>query len=101
MGDTRMVLRQRELDAVLTDPWVGDMLLEYGDLVAYDAAGRAPKRTGAGAASIRPELVLDGPEVTAHISWSQDRFYMSFQDLGTGRIAAKHFLEHALEGLPS
>jgi HK97 gp10 family phage protein len=98
MSDTRVVLRQHEIDAMATDPWVADMLLEFGDAVAVDAAARAPKRTGAGAASIHAESVLDGPEITAHIGWSRDQWYMRFPDLGTSRIPAQHFLENALEG---
>jgi hypothetical protein len=98
-ADVIVVLHQNEISNILTDPWVADLLMHYGDLTAYDAAARAPKRTGAGAASIHAESVLDGPEVTARISWSQDRFYMYFHDLGTVHLPAQHFLEDALEGL--
>lgn len=101
MSDTRVVLHQHEIDAMLHDPWVEDMLLGYGAQVAGDARAKAPKRTGAGAASIHAESVLDGPEITAHISWDRDHFYMSFQDLGTQTLPPLHFLEDALEGLSS
>ena len=98
-GDTRVVLRQHEIDDMLHDPWIADMLLDAAVPVVRDARAGAPKRTGAGAASIHAESVLDGPEITAHISWDRDHFYMSFVDLGTHVLPPLHFLEDALEGL--
>jgi HK97 gp10 family phage protein len=100
-GDTRVVLHHHEIEALLGDPEIRMALLEAAGPVVLDARAGAPKLTGRGAASIRAESVLDGPQQTVHVSWDRDHFYMSFQDLGTSRLPALHFLEDALEGLSS
>jgi len=94
-----VVPRDREIRNLVTDPGMGDLLLESAAPVVSAARAGAPKRTGAGAASIHPEAVLDGPEWTVHVSWSQARFYMYFHERGTKHLPARPFLVPALEGL--
>lgn len=98
---TRVVLRQQEIDGLLRDQDIADLLLDVAAPAVAEARLRAPRRTGAGAASIRAESVLDGDMQTVRISWDRDHFYMSFQDVGTRYLPPLHFLEDSLEGLGS
>jgi len=100
-GDTRVIVHQGEIDALLHDREIGELLLDAAGPVVTEARAGAPKLSGRGAASIRAESVLDGPNIAVHISWDRDHFYMSFQDIGTSHLPALHFLEDALEGLSS
>ncbi|HEX6498697.1 MAG TPA: hypothetical protein VF054_06650 [Micromonosporaceae bacterium] len=68
---------------------------DVGDQVARLAAYLAPKRTGAGAASIHAEMVVDD----AVVSWDRLYDYMRFQEDGTKYVRAKHFLKHAAESM--
>jgi len=99
MGDTRVVLNQRGMTDLLRDPDLRMGLLDAAQPVVRAAQLGAPKRTGAGAASIHAEAVLDGPEWTARISWSRERFYLRFHEMGTKSLPARPFLVPALEGL--
>jgi len=91
-----VVLDHAGLRAITHEPWVKDRMLEFGDLVAGNAAGHAPRRTGAGAESIHAEPVEETVGWTARVSWSTDRYYMRFQDEGTVYLPAQHFLEQGL-----
>lgn len=94
--DVTVSLDMAAINAVLRDPGLGDVLLNAArpTLVAT-ARSLAPRRTGAGAASIRAEatLMADGWEV--RVSWDDAHKYMRFQDKGTKYVPAKHFLEQA------
>ena len=98
-GDTRVVLHQGAITDMARDPGIRAALLDAALPVVARAQFGAPKRTGAGAASIRAEAVLDGPEWTAQISWSRERFYLRFHEMGTRSLPARPFLVPALEGL--
>jgi HK97 gp10 family phage protein len=74
-----------------------ELAQEAGDEVAERAAELAPKRTGAGAASIHAEAGRDEDGVYADVSWTPERFYMYFQEIGTERVTAQPFLRPALE----
>ena len=93
MTDVRVVVDEAAVRALGTDPQVEAMLADLGGRVAGVAAGLAPHRTGAGAASIRPDLAPGG----VRVSWDGAHHYMFFQDLGTKYVTAKHFLERALD----
>ena len=85
------------LRGILNDQSMRLVLLEEADPVVARAQRDAPKRTGRGAASIRAEAVLDGREWVVYVSWSQDRYYMYFQERGTSRgIEARPFLVPSL-----
>ncbi len=99
MADVRIVLHQAEIDGLANDPQWRDVLLQAAQPVVAAAKAGAPKRTGEGAASIRAEEVLDGPEWTVRVSWDRDRFYMYFHERGTRHLPARPFLVPALEGL--
>lgn len=98
-GDVRVVIHVAAVRDLADEPEIRDLVLEAATPVVSGAQGRAPKRTGAGAATIHAEAVLDGPEWTAHVSWSRERYYLGFHELGTRSLPARPFLVPALEGL--
>ena len=77
---------------------MGPALVEAAGPGVRQAKGQAPHRTGAGAASIGVEAVLDGPEWTAHASWDQLHHYMIFSERGTRFMPARPFLVPAFGG---
>lgn len=91
-----IVINQAGLRAITHEAWVKEKIMEYGEKVAGDAAGHAPRRTGAGAGSIHAEPVEETTGWTARVSWDEDHYYMRFQDEGTVHINAQHFLELGL-----
>jgi HK97 gp10 family phage protein len=99
--DVRIVVHQQAIDALAKDPDMRIELLDASVPVVDTARHEAPKRTGRGAASIRAEAVLDGPEWTVRISWDRERFYMYFKEKGTRQLPARPFLVPALEGFAS
>jgi hypothetical protein len=76
-------------------PGVEAALLEDGWKIARVAADLAPKRSGAGAKSIHPELVKVGGVPEVHISWDRHHFYMLFSEIGTQHELARPFLRPA------
>lgn len=68
-------------------------MLRVGEQVAERAQELAPKRTGAGAASIHAEVV-DGE---VRVSWDPEHFYMLFQEVGTSEMSPRPFLRPALD----
>lgn len=77
---------------------VKDALESVGRQVADRAATAAPKASGEGAASISHEVATDADGTHVRVSWSNERFYMLFVELGTSRMPARPFLRPALEG---
>jgi HK97 gp10 family phage protein len=94
--DFELVWSARALDELLEDRSVLDRLQELGDEVARVAAERAPKLTGAGAASIRAEVGVDSQGPHVDISWDKDHFYLIFHEVGTEHQPARPFLRPAL-----
>lgn len=91
----RVVIDHQAVAELLTDPQVVAGIGQVADRVADAMAAKAPRRTGAGAASIHAEpadAVADG----FRVSWDGDHFYMSFQNDGTTHQRARHFVEQAL-----
>jgi HK97 gp10 family phage protein len=76
---------------ILHDPQVDHVVAEGADLVVQAARARAPKRTGAGAASIHKERRGDGYAV----SWDPAHDYMRFLEFGTEEITPRPFLRPA------
>jgi hypothetical protein len=73
-------------------------LMRHAYRVVARAKATAPKRTGAGAASIHAERV--GDEV--HIGWDPEHGYLKYQDYVHSHYGhASHFLEDALISLSS
>lgn len=85
------------LDDLLHDSDTEALMQDAGDAVAQNAAAGAPKRTGAGAASIHAEVESDAQSAYADISWDPQHFYMFFAEVGTGHESARPFLRPALD----
>ena len=97
MSDVRVVLDQAAIRGLAHEPAMGPLLVQAAGPGVRAARSQAPKRTGAGAASIGVEAVLDGPEWTAHASWDQLRYYMIFHERGSRYLPARPFLVPAFE----
>ena len=85
------------LTDLLHDSDTEALLQDAGDAVAGNAAEGAPKRTGAGAASIHAEVDSDTQSAYADISWDPQHFYMFFAEVGTEHESARPFLRPALD----
>lgn len=99
MGDVLIIPRPQAIEDLARDPDIRAGLLAAAAPIVRGAAAAAPKQTGAGAASIRAEAVLDGPEWTARVSWDREHYYMFFQERGTVNLPARPFLVPTVEGL--
>lgn len=98
-SDVRVVVFESAIRGLTSDPAMRQVMLDAAVPVVTAARGGAPKLTGEGAGSIHAEAVLDGDEWDALVSWSRERFYMRFHELGTKSLPAHPFLVPALEGL--
>lgn len=92
--DIRIVLDPVAVADLLTDPGVGQALMEAGQAVAGAAQSGAPHRTGAGAASIQPRMAGPGE---VDVGWDSDHHYMFFHEFGTRYMSAAPFLGPALD----
>lgn len=76
-------------------PEVDESTSDAADAVVEEARARAPKVTGAGAASIHKER-LNAP-ASWGVSWDDAHDYMRFPEFGTERMKAVAFLRAAAE----
>lgn len=97
MTSVRFDLDTAAVESLGFDADVEDMLLDAGEAVADTARGLAPERTGAGGASIHPELETDDESAYVDVSWDAEHFYMGFAELGTEHQAPTPFLRPALD----
>ena len=95
---SRVILNQTAIRSLRDDPGVKAGLGRAGDQVADRAASLAPKRTGAGAASISAEMGEDGDGAYDRVTWDAAHYYMFFQEVGTSKMSARPFLRPALDG---
>jgi HK97 gp10 family phage protein len=91
--------------AVSRVPEVRQQVRRVAVQVRDEARRQAPKRTGAGARSIRA-LVRTMPDGSQEyrVTWDRDHFYMRFSEFGTKNKRARPFLTPAAErfgGRPS
>lgn len=91
--DVRVVVDERAVRDLVASAGMRAAILDAGKTLVPGAQSRAPKLTGAGAASIHAEAVLDDHEWTARMSWDRDHYYMSFHQRGTSSLPAQPFLE--------
>ena len=96
--DVRVDFHKQGLRQLMGQPSIGQLLVEAAQPGIREARFRAPKRTGAGAFSIAAHAVRESGEWTAHVGWSQTRFYMYFHERGTRRLPARPFLVPSFEG---
>jgi HK97 gp10 family phage protein len=89
-------VNQRAVQRLRTHPVVGQRLTREADEWVERAQEAAPKRTGAGAASIHKEPIEDDGGVVGYsISWDREHDYMRFHELGTEAMPARPFLRPA------
>lgn len=81
-----------------TDPKVREVTRQAAENVAARARARAPKATGAGAASIHVEEFHKPGDTQFRVSWDKEHFYMLFHEVGTEQIQARPFLRPAARG---
>ena len=97
MADVRVVVRHDQIEQLVREASLREGMLAAAAPVVDVARAGAPHRTGRGAGTIHAEAALLDGEWDALVSWSQLGFYMYFQDVGTRRLPARRFLEHAVE----
>lgn len=98
MAQVRTVIHQGEIDRLKADPDLALEMLAIARPIVAAARSGAPKDTGAGAASIHAEAVLDSREWVTLISWDREHFYMRFHETGTRELPARPFLVPAAKG---
>lgn len=97
MAGVRIDWDNTEVAALARQEYTRRALAGHAGQVTAAARPAAPRRTGAGAASIHGETVLEDGEWEARVSWDRLHWYMRIQDLGSRYVRAQHFLEHALD----
>lgn len=90
--DLRVVVDDAAVDHFMGGPEIRDLVMAAAEPAVGRAQAAAPKKSGEGAASIRAEAVLDGPEWTARVSWDREHYYMFFHERGTKYLDARPFL---------
>ncbi len=88
-------LNQAVIDARGSSEDAKRLLAKWGGQIAADARAGAPKDTGAMAASIDYEVGEDSKGAYVRVSWSKDRFYLLFSEVGTSKKSARPFLRPA------
>jgi HK97 gp10 family phage protein len=96
-GDVEFQFDPSALGDLLESAETAALMQDAGNAVAATAADLAPKRTGAGAASIHAEVEQDAESFYADVSWDKDHFYMFFAEVGTEHESARPFLRPALD----
>jgi len=94
MSEIRIILHSTAIDSIGRTEEMRSMLLDVSKLGIGRAKSAAPKRTGAGAASIHTDAVL-ADTWEANTSWDQLHYYMRFHEFGTSRMPARPFLRPA------
>lgn len=78
MASTRLKLDSRAIKKLGSGRDAARLTQKAGDAVASLARDLAPKRTGAGAASIQARVATDSDGAYAEVSWDAAHSYMRF-----------------------
>jgi hypothetical protein len=102
MAHVRFLRDEHAIARIPHSPEARALAAELGWRVALGARLDAPKRSGAGAASISPDLHDDAAGWVVDITWSQLRHYMYFHEVGwhpspTSYVPPDPFLRPALD----
>lgn len=96
MSGYRLEFDDSELSDLL-DGEIGEEIADQaGAIVADRARELAPKRSGTGAASIHHEVDRDADGPFANVGYSEEGWYMAFQELGTQYAPAQPHLRPAI-----
>ena len=79
MADVTVIVHHAEIKVLPRAGWMRPEMQTRADAIAAQARGRAPRRTGAGAASIHGEVVDAGDGFEGRVSWDIAHDYMRFQ----------------------
>jgi HK97 gp10 family phage protein len=100
MPRNRIKVDYRGIAALKDDPDILGAVEDFTDSVVVPRVKeRAPKASGAGAASIHSEPDPNGGGTL--VSWDQDHFYMGFAELGTEHQPATPFMRPVADELNS
>lgn len=97
MADVRVDYHDAAERELASSSQARTLMQDLGDHIAHTAAAGAPRRTGAGAASIHAETDLAPAGWQVRISWDQRHYYLTFSEVGTEHMHARPFLRPALE----
>lgn len=100
-GTVRVDVHEDAIERMVVSPDTRVMLLSAAQPVVNAAKSRAPRATGRGAEGIHAEVVLDGHELAALVSWEQEEFYMYWHEKGSRMLPARPFLVPALRAAAS
>lgn len=94
VGGVRLVWDRAQIKALKTDPELVAYVKEVAEGMARRERELAPKRSGAGAASIqaRPSRAQGAQDV----GWDKEHYYMGYQELGTVHVERKNFAGQTL-----
>lgn len=92
-------VRHAAVDQLRFDEAVVQPKIERGaNAIVTIAQELAPKKTGAGAASIHSEPRVEGGAVVGrHVSWDREHDYMKFAEYGTENEKPRPFLRPAVD----
>lgn len=93
---TRVVIDDKAIKDIETDPGTVALLLEAGERIATIGAGFAARRTGAGARSFHAEWE-SAPVGEVHVSWDDVHFYMYFHEFGATNTPRQPALSVAVD----
>lgn len=97
MARVEVDLDYREIHLLVVSHDVRDMVHDIARPVEGLAKVLAPKDTGRGAHSIRTEMVLDGDDWEARVSWTwPNAYYMYWHETGSRQLPPRPFLEPAM-----
>jgi hypothetical protein len=102
VATVRLNIDADALARIAHSPEARALIAELGEKVAVGAGADAPKDTGFGASTIRPDVYDAAAGWAADITWSKAAYYMFWQEFGwhpgPGRfVSGKHFLSESLD----
>jgi HK97 gp10 family phage protein len=98
----RTVINHAAIEALKRSREAQEVLLDAARPLVSRTRAIAPKRTGAGAASIHAEAVFRGGQWEVRVGWDRLHNYLRFVEFGTSRgVEARHFLERGALGAVS
>jgi hypothetical protein len=98
MTEVVVVPRDQAIEDFPREESVKRHLLNTAESPNREARATAPYRTGAGAASIRADALIQAAGWEVRSTWDRDHYYMYFQHEGWEHYQGRPFLVSAWEG---